>query len=308
MIASSMSFDDVQAPQPCVRRNSATQQAQPLDLSHLFGYAAPPTPPGQPRVEIISHTYSAAQEAYNSARGHDDGATFYKDATPRSDHHLKVSVRVPGVAYAVPIRLAMCYAEDGSEVSAQDATSLKILGDGRKQYVVPAGGVVNFSYRFELGSFRRADRKFCVKISADARDGLPLAHAAAIGPALTPGVLVLSKKKLEPDHPEFAREASLKRKRDGVAEDASDDVLTKVLHRLESLERAVTKLSDALGEASPGHPLLLRDGSRDSARAITRDPSREPSRAPSPTPMPRFERQRSISPNDQIAAAHLAAF
>ena len=97
MIASSMSFDDVQAPQPCVRRNSATQQ---IDLSHLFGYAAPPTPPGQPRVEIISHTYSAAQEAYNTARGHDDGATFYKDATPRSDHHLKVSVRVPGVAYA----------------------------------------------------------------------------------------------------------------------------------------------------------------------------------------------------------------
>ena len=92
------------------------------------------------------------------------------------------------------------------------------------------------------------------------------------------------------------------------AEDASEDVLTKVLHRLESLERAVTKLSDALGEASPGHPLLLRDGSRDSARAITRDPSREPSRAPSPTPMARFERQRSISPNDQIAAAHLAAF
>ena len=52
----------------------------------------------------------------------------------------------------------------------------------------------------------------------------------------------------------------------------------------------------------------LRCRARDSARAITRDPSREPSRAPSPTPMPRFERQRSISPNDQIAAAHLAAF
>ena len=184
------------------------------------------------------------------------------------------------VAFPLPIRINMCLAEDGTEVSSQDQQTLRILGDGRKQYTVPAGGTVSFSYRFELGSFRRADQKFCLKISADAREGLSLAHVAAVAPALTPGVLVLSKKKLEPDHPSYeAEQLCKKRKLDDLGEgggSSDDKVLDKILDRLTSLEQTVAKLADALHQGEASSPLPPNGVTRDHSRA--QSPERESAR------------------------------
>jgi hypothetical protein len=168
--------------------------------------AAPVAPSGQPRIVIESHTYSPAQEAYQRRSWH-AGIVFYKDVMPKGAHFMSIAVAVLGVDDNVPIRLALCYRDDGSEVRAGKATSLKILGDlgDGRPCVVPAGGVLNFSYRFPILSSRHADRKFCVKISVDARGGCP-ASAAGIWPAFTPGVAVLSQKKLAPDHPLVAHE------------------------------------------------------------------------------------------------------
>ena len=60
---------------------------------------------------------------------------------------------------------------------------------------MPPNGQVTFCYRIEIGSFRRADRKFCVKVSPAAD------HVAGVQPVCTPGVLVLSKKRLATPQP-----------------------------------------------------------------------------------------------------------
>ena len=265
------------------------------DLGHLFGFpvaTTTQTSSTSPRLRIVAHNFSPAQKKYQEAR--DAGSeVFYKDATPRVEHHLKVTLAADNVAFPLPIRIHMCLAEDGTEVSSQDQQTLRILGDGRKQYTVPAGGTVSFSYRFELGSFRRADQKFCLKISADAREGLSLAHVAAVAPALTPGVLVLSKKKLEPDHPSYeAEQLCKKRKLDDLGEgggSSDDKVLDKILDRLTSLEQTVAKLADALhqGEASSALP----------PNGVTRDHSR----AQSP------ERESASPERESARDAHAAA-
>lgn len=65
---------------------------QPL----LFGFAAPPTPRVQPRVEIIEHRGSPAQQEYNAARGYADGATstFHMRAAPVKEIFFIISVIV----------------------------------------------------------------------------------------------------------------------------------------------------------------------------------------------------------------------
>ena len=79
----------------------------------------------------------------------------------------------------------------------REAESLKVLGDGAKRLTLPnPGAVVYFDYRIEVGSLRADDRKFCVKVSPDA------SHVAGVLPAITPGLLVLSKKRIaEPAPP-----------------------------------------------------------------------------------------------------------
>ena len=74
-------------------------------------------------------------------------------------------------------------------MSPQDASCLKILGEATHLSCPPHAKETTFYYRLELGSFRRADRKFSVRVSA--ADG---AEAGVI-PCLAPPVLVLSKKK-----------------------------------------------------------------------------------------------------------------
>ena len=74
-------------------------------------------------------------------------------------------------------------------MSPQDASCLKILGEATHLSCPPHAKETTFYYRLELGSFRRADRKFLVRVSA--ADGAE----AGIIPCLTPPLLVLSKTK-----------------------------------------------------------------------------------------------------------------
>ena len=105
---------------------------------------------------------------------------FYKDATPRGEHYIRCSVACePARPDVVPLRLALCY-EDGTDVSPQDASCLKILGEATHLSCPPHAKETTFYYRLELGSFRRADRKFRVRVSA--ADGAE----AGIIPCLTP--------------------------------------------------------------------------------------------------------------------------
>merc|ERR1719199_1182143 len=136
------------------------------EATPALGPSAPTTPTARALV-VTAHGFSAQQTDYLSSRGNGT-SVFYKDATPRVEHFLRSTVAVEGNTNAVPVavKLVMAY-EDGTEVSAQDATCLKILGDGRKRVTIPAGGFATFDYRYELGSFRRADRKFSVKVVSD---------------------------------------------------------------------------------------------------------------------------------------------
>lgn len=269
---------------------------------HTYGHRVPVSGPvsedeAPPRLVIVSHDFSESQTSYQEARiVPGQPSIFYKDATPRVEHFLRCTVALEGAHYGVhvPVRLTMCY-EDGTEVSAQDGTCLKILGDGRKQLVVPPEGSASFYYRFELGSFRRADRKFSVKIVPDAP------HVAHIARAVTPGVLVLSKKKLEADHPAVAAEAaanSRKRKHDDGSPHNSDDewhgdekrqllaATSKILDRVTTLEQTVSKLVDALAQANGAHPLLANSITRDHSRSASFDEPPAPVSRPESPPRP----------------------
>ena len=107
-----------------------------------------------------------------------------QDATPRGEHYIRCFVACePSRPDVVPLRLALCY-EDGTDVSPQDASCLKILGEATHLSCPPHAKETTFYYRLELGSFRRADRKFRVRVT-----GAGVAHC------LTPPLLVLSKTK-----------------------------------------------------------------------------------------------------------------
>ena len=217
--------------------------------------AAMSLPNGASRLIIVEETASAPQEAYRSARSRDADATFYKDATPRVDHYLRCTVGVAGPSpKAVSAWLVMCY-EDGSDVCEEDAACLKILGDGQRRVDIPAGGgTAAFEYRFELGSFRRADRKFRVKIVDD---------AGRYPPILTSAVLVLSKKKLADELPTAAALAR-KRARAATPDDSSDECAWRpsekrallatnalILDRVASLEASLAALVDSLAGRAP---------------------------------------------------------
>ena len=156
---------------------------------------------------IASHEFSAAQANYVALRHPENprAPIFYKDATPRAEHYVRCGVRVEGVNHgvAVPVKIELCF-PDGRVVQSKfetrpgrEAESLKVLGDGAKRLTLPnPGAVVYFDYRIEVGSLRADDRKFCVKVSPDA------SHVAGVLPAITPGLLVLSKKRIaEPAPP-----------------------------------------------------------------------------------------------------------
>ena len=160
------------------------------DLYRIFGTDrkrddAPAVAPAT-KLVVRKHDFSSAQTAYQRARSAPSSQLiFYKDATPRGEHYIRCSVACePARPDVVPLRLALCY-EDGTDVSPQDASCLKILGEATHLSCPPHAKETTFYYRLELGSFRRADRKFLVRVSA----------ADGIIPCLTPPLLVLSKTK-----------------------------------------------------------------------------------------------------------------
>ena len=164
------------------------------DLYRIFGTDrkrddAPAVAPAT-KLVVRKHDFSSAQTAYQRARSAPSSQLiFYKDATPRGEHYIRCAVACePARPDVVPLRLALCY-EDGTDVSPQDASCLKILGEATHLSCPPHAKETTFYYRLELGSFRRADRKFSVRVSA--ADG---AEAGVI-PCLAPPVLVLSKTK-----------------------------------------------------------------------------------------------------------------
>jgi hypothetical protein len=150
--------------------------APPSQAHSLQNSPAPSPMPSAPviddddepaRLIVKSFELSAAQKKYQQERNVEPKPiSFYKDAAPRVDHYMRCSVSVADVDYGmqVPVKLELAYA-DGSPVSSEDASHLKIIGDSLGGLVVPPNGQVTFCYRIEIGSFRRADRKFCVKVS-----------------------------------------------------------------------------------------------------------------------------------------------
>ena len=159
------------------------------DLYRIFGTDrkrddAPAVAPAT-KLVVRKHDFSSAQTAYQRARSAPSSQLiFYKDATPRGEHYIRCAVACePARPDVVPLRLALCY-EDGTDVSPQDASCLKILGEATHLSCPPHAKETTFYYRLELGSFRRADRKFRVRVT-----GAGVAHC------LTPPLLVLSKTK-----------------------------------------------------------------------------------------------------------------
>jgi len=154
-----------------------------------------------PRLAIVSHEFSRAQKLYVAARHRDnpDAPIFYKDATPRAEHYVRCGVEVYGVNHGidVPAKLEVCFC-DGISVNSKFVTrpgkpeteALKVLGEGSKSLTITPGSTTYFDYRIEVGSLRADDRKFCVKVVPNAP------HVAGVLPAVTPGLLVLSKKRL----------------------------------------------------------------------------------------------------------------
>ena len=104
------------------------------DLYRIFGTDrkrddAPAVAPAT-KLVVRKHDFSSAQTAYQRARSAPSSQLiFYKDATPRGEHYIRCSVACePARPDVVPLRLALCY-EDGTDVSPQDASCLKILGE-----------------------------------------------------------------------------------------------------------------------------------------------------------------------------------
>lgn len=177
-----------------------------------------------PRLVVVRQEVSDAQKEYQRARVSSDGISnlFYKDATPRADHYVKVTVRLYGREHwpwysPIPLRLVLCY-EDGSPLDAGDQCCLRVLSlSSHVRAAVPAeGDMASFSYRIELGSFRRADRSFVVKIevcsSDNCIDGLLEAANCLAEPAFSPAVYVLSKKKLADSPAAMSQMASIAKK------------------------------------------------------------------------------------------------
>ena len=166
------------------------------DLYRIFGTDrkrddAPAVAPAT-KLVVRKHDFSSAQTAYQRARSAPSSQfIFYKDATPRGEHYIRCAVACePARPDVVSLRLALCY-EDGTDVSPQDASCLKILGEATHLSCPPHAKETTFYYRLELGSFRRADRKFRVRVSA--ADGAEA--GAGVAQCLTPPLLVLSKTK-----------------------------------------------------------------------------------------------------------------
>lgn len=157
------------------------------------------------RLVIVSHALSRAQEAYQEARELRSTATsgqyFYKDATPRAEHFMTCSVELCGarIRHPLPLKLTLCY-DDGTMVPYEDQACLRLLKENVhvRPSVDPETMTASFTYRIEIGSFRRADRSFVVRIDADtSMVGWPNELSPMqVEYCMTPPIYVLSKKRL----------------------------------------------------------------------------------------------------------------
>ena len=224
----------------------------PASARHSPARAPPPPPPiyddddAPARLIVKNFELSAAQTKYQAER-HVEArpVSFYKDAAPRVDHYMRSQVSVADVDYGmqVPVKLELAYA-DGTPVSKEDSLHLKILGDSLGGLEVPPNVQVSFCYRIEIGSFRRADRKFSVKVSPAAQ------HVQGIQSVCTPGVLVLSKKRLAAPSAE-----TTKRRATEVTMDVSEkrqlfEATSAILGKVSALEDQVRNLTAVLAGAT----------------------------------------------------------
>ena len=169
--------------------------------------------------------------------------SLYKDAAPRVDHYMRCQVSVADVDYGmqVPLKLELAYA-DGTPVSKEDSLHLKILGGslGPGELVVPPNGQVSFCYRIDIASFKRADRKFSVKVSPVAQ------HAQGIQSVCTPGVLVLSKKRLVAPSAETTKRRATEATMDVSEKRQLFEATSAILGKVSALEDQVRNLTAVL--------------------------------------------------------------
>lgn len=230
-----------------------------------------------PHLVVVAQRVSEAQAEYQKARVTPGSISnlFYKDATPRAEHFINMTVRLLGREHwpwhaPIPLRLVLCY-DDGTPLDSTDQASLRVLSLSQHvRAAIPADAdMASFSYRIELGSFRRADRCFAVKIEVytDASMDVhspPSALSNLVEPALTPAVYVLSKKKLDvgasprssTPRAEAKRKHDIEDEDDEVSEDSMrklqrsfdssrgiDDAAEVILQRLDSLEQSINDLA-----------------------------------------------------------------
>jgi len=260
-----------------------------------------------PRLVVVSHALSEAQEAYQEARelraSTTSGQYFYKDATPRAEHYMMCTVELVGYPHrrAVPLKLSLCF-DDGTLVPYEDQVRALKFVDGKLQTQhplrpAPVAGflclpylgrsqgsalfasqaclrllkenvhvrpiisaetqVASFTYRIEIGSFRRADRSFVIRIDAEpTMASWPAPELIQVSSCLTPPIYVLSKKRLNgvvtaPSSPTMDprgicgdKSLGKKRRRDEDDDEVDfDDIQRQLLEKMIVLERRVAELT-----------------------------------------------------------------
>mmetsp|Transcript_25560 Transcript_25560/g.85865 ORF Transcript_25560/g.85865 Transcript_25560/m.85865 type:complete len:303 (+) Transcript_25560:194-1102(+) len=217
-----------------------------------------------PRLVVVSHALSEAQEAYQEARelraSTTSGQYFYKDATPRAEHYMMCTVELVGYPHrrAVPLKLSLCF-DDGTLVPYEDQACLRLLKENVhvRPIISAETQVASFTYRIEIGSFRRADRSFVIRIDAEpTMASWPAPELIQVSSCLTPPIYVLSKKRLNgvvtaPSSPTMDprgicgdKSLGKKRRRDEDDDEVDfDDIQRQLLEKMIVLERRVAELT-----------------------------------------------------------------
>ena len=151
-----------------------------------------------PRLEIVAFELSDRQVEYQREREELlDGPSynFFKDATPKHAHFVRVRLalrRGRADAEATPLAATLCYADDQRPVEQEEQCLLKLFVDKRSAGLeLDESGHAELEFRIELGSYRRSDRKFQVRVAPHPTSAL----FGRVGAVYTPAVYVMSKKR-----------------------------------------------------------------------------------------------------------------
>ena len=151
------------------------------------------------QLEIVSFELSERQIEYQREREELlDGPSFnfFKDATPKHAHFMRVRIalrRGRADVGAIPLAAALCY-DDQAPVEQEEQCLLKLFGDkarGSGLIELDECGNADLQFRIELGSYRRSDRKFQVRLAPHPTSAL----FGRVGAVYTPAVYVMSKKR-----------------------------------------------------------------------------------------------------------------